>query len=211
MFQKLRQKPSEMPMQLCSFWWWIQFVLRVVDVLHSVLIDSYCGAVFSTRQYSRAVLSTNIFERLRAERERLGRTQEEFAAIAGVTRRPYVEWEKGGGPSPNAVQLSALAAAGADVLYILTGQRAQGLPEADLLPADERVLIDSYRRCNAEAKRNLIQTAALLSAGMGAAPAHKASGGQSTAGNHNVQVGSGAVVSRSIMGLAIGGRGKRKD
>ncbi|MCB4362666.1 helix-turn-helix transcriptional regulator [Hydrogenophaga taeniospiralis] len=191
MFQKLRQKPSEMPMQLCSFWWWIQFVLRVVDVLHSVLIDSYCGAVFSTRQYSRAVLSANIFERLRAERERLGRTQEEFAAIAGVTRRPYVEWEKGGGPSPNAVQLSALAAAGADVLYILMGQRAQGLPEADLLPADERVLIDSYRRCNAEARRNLIQTAALLSAGMPAARTQKPSGGQSQSavGNNNIQIG----------------------
>lgn len=136
-------------------------------------------------------MSTNIFERLRAERERLGRTQEEFAAIAGVTRRPYVEWEKGGGPSPNALQLSALAAAGADVLYILMGQRSQAAAEVDLLPADERVLVDSYRRCNAEARRNLIQTAALLSAGMPAARAPKPSGGQSqsTVGNNNIQIG----------------------
>lgn len=34
------------------------------------------------------------------------------------------------------------------------------------LPQDEQVLLDSYRRCNAEARNNLIQTAALLSAGI---------------------------------------------
>lgn len=34
------------------------------------------------------------------------------------------------------------------------------------LPPDEQVLLDSYRRCNAQARQNLIQTAALLSAGM---------------------------------------------
>lgn len=144
-------------------------------------------------------MSTNIFERLRSERERLGRTQEEFAAIAGVTRRPYVEWEKGVGPSPNAVQLAAIAAVGADVLYVVTGQRSQDAPEVELLPADERVLIDSYRRCNAEAKRNLIQTAALLSAGMAPsppkkpppAPAPSQSGGiqQHNSGSHAVQIG----------------------
>lgn len=53
------------------------------------------------------------------------------------------------------------------MLYVVTGQRSQAAAEVDLLPSDERVLVDAYRRCNAEAKRNLIQTAALLSAGMG--------------------------------------------
>lgn len=80
--------------------------------------------------------------------------------------------------------------AGADVLYILTGERNQGVAEVDLLPADERVLVDAYRRCNAEAKRNLIQTASLLSAGMGAAPAPKTGTGQHAVGDGNVQIGS---------------------
>lgn len=109
--------------------------------------------------------------------------------IAGVTRRPYVEWEKGGGPSPTAVQLAAMAAAGADVLYVVAGERSQGAAEADLLPADERVLVDAYRRCNPEAKRNLIQTAALLSAGMPKAPEPIGGGGQSAVGDGNIQIG----------------------
>lgn len=113
-------------------------------------------------------MSANIFERLREERVRLGKTQDEFASIAGVTRRPYAEWEKGTGPSPSAHNLAALAETGLDVLYVVTGARSQAAAEVDLLPSDERVLVDAYRRCNAEAKRNLIQTAALLSAGMGA-------------------------------------------
>lgn len=110
-------------------------------------------------------MSANIFELLREERKRLGKTQEEFAVIAGVTRVPYTAWEKSGGPSPSAKNLAALASAGADVLYILTGQRSQPTPEA-ALPVDERVLLNSYRICNDQARQNLIQTAALLSAGI---------------------------------------------
>lgn len=45
--------------------------------------------------------------------------------------------------SPTAVQLAQLAAAGADVLYILTGQRSSAQPAHD---AAEQVLLDSYRR-----------------------------------------------------------------
>ena len=132
-------------------------------------------------------MSTNFFDRLRTERERLRKTQEEFAVIAGVTRRPYVEWEKGSGPAPNAIQLAALAAAGVDVLYVVTGQRSQGAAEVDLLPSDERVLVDAYRRCNADAKRNLIQTAALLSAGVDAGTAPRGVT-QTSRGSGSVQV-----------------------
>lgn len=137
-------------------------------------------------------MSTNIFERLREERLRLGKTQDEFASIAGVTRQPYMKWEKGTGPSPSAHNLAALATAGADVLFVVTGQRSQAAAEVDLLPSDERVLVDAYRRCNAEARRNLIQTAALLSAGMGAPVSQPAAPGggvrQTSHGNNAVQV-----------------------
>lgn len=106
-----------------------------------------------------------IYLRLKEERERLGLTQPAFAELAGAAKRTVIDWEKGVS-SPTAVQLAAMAAAGADVLYVVVGIRSQGTAEIDLLPNDERVLVDAYRRCNAEARRTLIQTASLLSAGM---------------------------------------------
>ena len=55
------------------------------------------------------------------------------------------------------------------------------------LDAAEQVLLDSYRRCGATDKQNLIQTAALLSAGLGgsgvATVAH-ATGGVSQSNVH---------------------------
>ncbi len=107
----------------------------------------------------------NVHERLKSERERLGLSQTGLADLAKVGKTTVINWEKGAS-APDAVQLCAMAVAGADVLYVITGERSQGAAEVDLLPADERVLVDAYRRCNPEAKRNLIKTAALLSAGM---------------------------------------------
>lgn len=78
-------------------------------------------------------------ERLKEERKRLGFSQEEFAAIAGVTRRPYAEWEAGN-TSPTGVQLAALYAEGADVQYIVTGVRS-GMA----LSPDERELLTLFR------------------------------------------------------------------
>ena len=130
-----------------------------------------------------------IYSRLKEERERLGLTQPAFAELAGAAKRTVIDWEKGVS-SPTAVQLAAMASAGADVLYVVVGMRSEAAAELDLLPADERVLVDAYRRCNAEARRNLIQTAALLSAGMGAAPVRKASSDQHAVGDGNIQIGS---------------------
>lgn len=154
-------------------------------------VEVDCSADFCTLQKKVAVICV-IYLRLKQERERLGLTQPALADVAGAAKRTVVDWEKGVS-SPTAVQLAALAVAGADVLYILTGQRSQAAAEVDLLPSDERVLVDAYRRCNAEAKRNLIQTAALLSAGMGASHSQpNAPGGgmrQTNSGANAVQIG----------------------
>ena len=104
-------------------------------------------------------------ERIKEERERLGLSQADFAALADSTRKTLFNWESGAA-TPNATVLAAWAAHGLDVLYVVTGQRSPSIPATD--PA-EQVLLDSYRRCGATAKQNLIQTAALLSAGLGAA------------------------------------------
>lgn len=107
---------------------------------------------------------------LRDERKRLGLSQPAFAELAGTTKQTVFSWETGK-TAPDAFQLAALAAAGADALYILTGQPSQGLPAKDTLPPDQQVLVSAYERCTAEGKHHLIQTAALLSAGMPVAPA----------------------------------------
>lgn len=112
----------------------------------------------------------DIGTRLREERERLGMTQEGFGQAGGVLKRALIRYEKGE-RMPDATFLAAIAAAGADVLYILTGQRTEGTASD---PA-EQVLLDSYRRCKPDAKANLIQMAALLSAGVDAAPQKRAS------------------------------------
>jgi transcriptional regulator with XRE-family HTH domain len=101
-----------------------------------------------------------IGNRLREERTRLGLTQDQFAEKAGVTKRSLVNYEKGE-RSPDASFLSAIAEAGADVLYVLTGVRSQGAQEEQLLPPRERALIDNYRACDDDGKR-VIEGAARL-------------------------------------------------
>ena len=121
-----------------------------------------------------------IGKRLREERERLGLSQPAFAAVAGTTKQTLFSWETGK-TAPDGFQLEALATAGADVLYILTGQRSSAQPAAD---AAEQVLLDSYRRCSSQARQNLIQTAALLAAGLS---------GTTGVGGQQVNSASGAV------------------
>jgi transcriptional regulator with XRE-family HTH domain len=66
----------------------------------------------------------SIGNRLREERERLGFSQSSFAEITGAHRKSQGNYELGE-RMPDAAYLAAIAAAGADVLYILTGQRAE--------------------------------------------------------------------------------------
>ena len=63
--------------------------------------------------------------RLREERERLGYNQTDFAALAGASKWTQIDWEKDK-TSPSGAALATFAAAGVDVLYVLTGQRQGG-------------------------------------------------------------------------------------
>lgn len=107
-----------------------------------------------------------ISDRLVESRKALGLSQQALADCVGISARSQRNYESGE-RSPDADYLAAIAAAGADVLYILTGQHD---PAAPALDAAEQVLVDSYRRCTPQARQNLIQTAALLSAGLGVSP-----------------------------------------
>ena len=87
----------------------------------------------------------DISTRLQEERKRLGLTQEAVAAQLGATKRSVINWE-GGAALPGAEVLARYAAAGADVLYILTGQRSQPVPPAQELPRQEQEWLALY--CN---------------------------------------------------------------
>ncbi|HGM7876730.1 TPA: helix-turn-helix domain-containing protein [Pseudomonas aeruginosa] len=58
--------------------------------------------------------------RLKSERTRLGFNQTDFGAIGGVQKQAQIKYEKGM-RIPGADYLAAIAKAGADVQYIITG------------------------------------------------------------------------------------------
>lgn len=62
-------------------------------------------------------------ERLREERIRLGLSQEAFGALGGVRKQAQIKYEQGE-RKPDSDYLEGIAAAGANVDYILTGTTA---------------------------------------------------------------------------------------
>ena len=94
----------------------------------------------------------DISTRLQEERKRLGLTQEAVAAQLGATKRSVINWE-GGAALPGAEVLARYAAAGADVLYILTGQRAGGAsapPPPRAVSEGDRILLDNFHAAPAQ-------------------------------------------------------------
>jgi transcriptional regulator with XRE-family HTH domain len=65
----------------------------------------------------------SIDDRLRAERERLGHSQDQWASVTGIHRNTQVKYEKGEG-SPNVEYLAAIANIGADINFITTGEKS---------------------------------------------------------------------------------------
>lgn len=100
-----------------------------------------------------------IGDRLKEERLRLGLNQSDFAALAQVAKNSQLNYEKGE-RSPDAAYLAAVAAAGVDVLYVVTGERKPTL--ADSIPADEAQLLEHYRSLPAAVKASLAQLATTL-------------------------------------------------
>ena len=127
--------------------------------------------------------------RLREERNRLGLTQPELAARAGVGKQAQLRYEAGE-RNPDTVYLAALADAGADVLYIVTGQRNERA-----LSSDEQTLIGYYRDAPAAVRR----------AAMGALV-----GGALPGGMTMTQSGGGVQVGHSSGPVTVGAPAPRK-
>lgn len=66
---------------------------------------------------------STIGERLRKERDRLGCNQTDFAAYGGVQKRAQVNYEANQ-RHPDASYLAGIAAAGADIAYIVTAKHS---------------------------------------------------------------------------------------
>ncbi|WP_366520628.1 helix-turn-helix transcriptional regulator [Accumulibacter sp.] len=94
--------------------------------------------------------------RLAEERQRLGLTQEEMAEACGVTSRSQINYEKHDRP-PNVLYLAEAAAAGVDVLYVITGSRG-----GVVLTREEAALVDNFRHSPPEAQKAIKTTSDLL-------------------------------------------------
>lgn len=91
-----------------------------------------------------------IGERLREERKKLAKTQAVFASIGGIGLSALKMYESNE-REPGALFLLAIAKAGADVQYIVTGT-----PSSSVMTPDEQVLLDGYRALDAMTKRRAL-------------------------------------------------------
>ncbi len=87
-----------------------------------------------------------IGDRIREERDRLGFNQTAFGAIGGVKKQAQLKYEKSE-RFPGADYLAAIARVGADVQYIVTGQRC-----ASALASDEQELVGLFRSASLTVK-----------------------------------------------------------
>ena len=120
----------------------------------SALCALVWGVLWCTFEHlvNRFGVRMSIFLRLREERERLGFSQEAFGVLGGVQKRAQINYEKGE-RHPDSAYLAAIAAAGADVLYILTGQRAGGAsapPPPRAVSEGDRILLDNFHAAPAQ-------------------------------------------------------------
>lgn len=94
--------------------------------------------------------AVSIGGRLAEERKRKGCNQAAFAAIGGVSVKTQVLYEKAE-RVPDANYLAAIAGAGVDVLYVLTG-----VPSSASLAAEEAAILAGYRLLDARGRAGVL-------------------------------------------------------
>ena len=112
-----------------------------------------------------------ISERLKSERENLGFSQQALADLLGISLRSQQNYEKGD-RNPDSAYLAAIAAAGADVLYILTGQRAGGAsapPPPRAVSEGDRILLDNFHAAPSQVQAGVKTALGAFAPGAGSA------------------------------------------
>jgi transcriptional regulator with XRE-family HTH domain len=128
-----------------------------------------------------------IGERLREERKRLKMTQAVFAQVGGIGVSALKMYE-GNEREPGALFLAAIANAGADVQYIVTGT-----PSASAVSADEQVLLDGYRALDPATRRRML---AFMLGGDAASEKNSPPSITVTASGHGTQAAGRKIVNR---------------
>lgn len=90
-------------------------------------------------------------KRLREERERLGYTQGELAKLAGIKVLSQGNYERGV-TEPKGSYFMLLHSLGADIFYILTGDRTSG----ELISTEEKLLLEKYREADTSTQKNIL-------------------------------------------------------
>lgn len=103
------------------------------------------------------LISLGVGERLREERERLGKNQTDFGVSAGVSRGTQKAYELESS-SPDVRYLSGLQELGVDVHYVLTGSR--GATDLNNLSDVESSVLGNMRRMSEDDRSVLLRTAA---------------------------------------------------
>lgn len=106
----------------------------------------------------------DLSDRIREAREALGLSQQAIAEMCGVTARSQRNYESGE-RMPDAAYLSAIAAAGADVRYILTGRRDGPAPV--VLSAEEQTMVAYMREATPQLRKAALGVLLSGSAGGG--------------------------------------------
>lgn len=102
----------------------------------------------------KKIIASRLFE----ERQRLGLKKGEMATAGGIANSTYTNYEEGA-RAPDGEFLAAIAAAGADVQYILTGTRTQPAQ----LNERQKALLDNYEHTD-EQGRKIIEATAFAAA-----------------------------------------------
>lgn len=139
----------------------------------------------------------SVGKRLKEERKRLGLTQEEMAVQLGLTRYAQLNFEKDVNLPGGAYLLAALDR-GVDVMYVLSGHRAQ------LDPADLRLL------SLIKSAPPIARTAALAALGVSADKAISSAGPIVVLNESDVgqTISTTAVIDQSNMQITVGARKK---
>ena len=120
-------------------------------------------------------MNVEICTRLKEERKRQGLTQHQLADIGGITATTMFNYENGRKPSSKF--LAAIADAGFDVQYILTGQHS-GAPllsleqqcaglTVEVVTREEEELLENYRNSPPEGQLAIRTTSAALAKSKG--------------------------------------------
>lgn len=132
-----------------------------------------------------------ISKRLLEERKRLKMSQTEFAQCAGTTKKSQIEYEKERLPA-FAAYLAAIAAAGVDVQYVLTGQRSA----EPMLTPEDRAVLAAWKNASKE-----VQAAALAALQAGADAKKPAR--QIIGGNVHTEPGGKTIIAENIGSLKM--------